>query len=1529
MGALRIEGGRGGYKDYLENGRQSGREFHRNDLDNRMWLHGDLQLFDKTVDAMQNKGEKYLRGVFSFEEDNVSPEKLQETWERIKQFLSAGVSESEMMLYAEVHIPKIKSYRDKNGDIQQRKPHIHFGVVKKNLLSGQTMDPLRMVRMQVPYLDALQEKINAELGFSSPKHKPRPFRDASDIIGRLGGKMFKKVGREFKQEFLTRMIDGKVESWEAFGDMLREYGAVRIRNEGRHTEYYHVKPERDADGTQRNGTNFQDPWFRRDFIELPTEEKIARLKADTTDLQKQYIEERAALATPAVYDKELADWFSRKARELVRINSGNRKIWTTYQHASREEQIAMLDRLDAEFFAEHGEPLSQQDQEHERRNGIDGPRNESGPFFVPTEEPYAGPPGQYSRHRLHTLSERNLAYASGRGSALSVLQGDARRDGQEPAIVRREHSASRERGLADSDLSPEEAAKEAKRLEELRETGEQLIGEPEKAIAEVTKNQSVFSRRDIERFLKDRTVDQLQYDRALAAVLTSPELIGLGGEDPRSGRDSRITGKFLARGAAPYDHQKGGKPSYFVRYQTDDGEIREVWGIRLREAMDRLNPAEGDRIALTRQAKTAVTVHEEVRDDNGKVRIDEKTAYRNTWLAEAAPIEMAGNVFTSRNVWNIEQRLIEATERMALNNLRNLRDETRRQAAKTRAFNPGQATAYESLTSSAQIATVNGAAGTGKSYILTAMREAFEAEGYTLHGAILQGKTADDLQRDSGIKSRTIHSMLSALRKGQLTFGPKDVIVVDEAGMVGSRQMEELFSFVEKAGARIRLVGDAKQLHAVEFGNAFENVTARVKPAALTEIMRQKDGGAWMCQASEKLAVHNIAAAVEDYSQHGMVHQHKTHDAAKQALVDAWNADRLTSPDKSQIVLTGTNRERSEMNAIMRTKMQESGDLGAETAIKTESGSIKIAEGERIIFLKNEYQELDVRNGSMGTVEKIDGQNLSVRLQDGRLVTVNPERYGYIDYGYALTVHKSQGMTVHRAYSLASPGMRAENAYVAWTRHKEQLGVYFSEDKFKSLDVLKKRLSTPEKKEFSAAYELIDRAETRAALMRMCGLDEYGNIVRPVDPVVQPSDGIGSALRDVLQRDTIEQANTLPSWTQISKTLEADRLLSHLASTHGLVRSKYEIVKSNDGRDLIVAGSKRYSVNDFLTQEMGFAFKDEAAPILLATYADQMADRQHELKEAPQRQLWSSFEAYRAGEWGERCAALQELQKDSERERFREVADQYREERSNLGSLLRERKYGEYRAMLSIAQTGRVLDEQRLRVTIDAERRELDEKIHAPVGVQFRNWLIEQAEHGNERAIVELRRQAPREYDRAIHSFAPAQTMDYEAQSAPVVGGIEHRVDGDGSVIYTRDGRDVLHDKQATVAVLQHDDRASIETALRLAYQRFGPRLNVNGDASFREQVAQVVADRQLNVTFTDETLNAMVTQLKTAAPAAPEFSLAGLSSEMPEAIKTTLREQTQHAHEAAEQANRARADEELRRKNDHTRNDDNDFEMQ
>ena len=180
-----------------------------------------------------------------------------------------------------------------------------------------------------------------------------------------------------------------------------------------------------------------------------------------------------------------------------------------------------------------------------------------------------------------------------------------------------------------------------------------------------------------------------------------------------------------------------------------------------------------------------------------------------------------------------------------------------------------QRAAYQHVTSGSDLALVVGYAGTGKSAMLGVTRAAWEAEGYTVRGAALSGIAAEGLEGGSGIASRTLAGLEFAWKDGRDQLTSRDVLVVDEAGLVGSRQMARVLSAAEAAGAKVVLVGDAEQLQAIEAGAAFRALAERHGAAEISEVRRQRTE--WQRSATRELATARTEGALDRYEAAGMV----------------------------------------------------------------------------------------------------------------------------------------------------------------------------------------------------------------------------------------------------------------------------------------------------------------------------------------------------------------------------------------------------------------------------------------------------------------------------------------------------------------------------------------------------------------------------------------------------------------------------------------------------------------------------------
>lgn len=432
--------------------------------------------------------------------------------------------------------------------------------------------------------------------------------------------------------------------------------------------------------------------------------------------------------------------------------------------------------------------------------------------------------------------------------------------------------------------------------------------------------------------------------------------------------------------------------------------------------------------------------------------------------------------FTSREMIETEQRLQRAAEAMAEHERERV-SEADRKGALARAEANGlvltgqQRAALEHVTDGRDLGLVVGYAGTGKSAMLGAAREAWESAGLNVRGAALSGIAAESLENGSGIASRTIASMEHGWSQGCDLLGPRDVLVIDEAGMVGTRQMERVMSHAADAGAKVVLVGDPQQLQAIEAGAVFRAIHERHGGVEITEVRRQHEG--WQQDATRHLATGRTGEAIAAYADRDMVHAADTREAARGDLVDRWDRERRAAPDASRIILTHTNAEVRELNDAARDAMRASGDLGENIAIKVERGDRMFASGDRIMFLRNE-RSLEVKNGTLGTIERVSERGMAVRTDEGRSVAFDMKDYRDLDHGYAATIHKAQGMTVDRTHVLATPGMDRHGAYVALSRHRDGMALHYGRDDFKDQSRLVRTLSRDRPKDMSSDYARTD-----------------------------------------------------------------------------------------------------------------------------------------------------------------------------------------------------------------------------------------------------------------------------------------------------------------------------------------------------------------------------------------------------------------------------------------------------------------------
>lgn len=467
----------------------------------------------------------------------------------------------------------------------------------------------------------------------------------------------------------------------------------------------------------------------------------------------------------------------------------------------------------------------------------------------------------------------------------------------------------------------------------------------------------------------------------------------------------------------------------------------------------------------------AMFVH---RHSDGKDQFDRAmSAVKNAPDIVALGQDGHGNErFTSKEMIAVEERLQRSASLLSKRehhrvDARSL--ERALAAAETRGFilSGEQRAAFDHVTSPKDLSIVLGYAGTGKSAMLGAARGAWESAGFYVGGLALSGVAAENLENGSAIPSRTIASLEHGWGRGRERLTPRDILVIDEAGMVGSRQMERVLSHAQEAGAKVVLVGDPEQLQAIEAGAAFRSIAESQGSVEITQIRRQRED--WQREATRHLATERTGEALRAYDDHGALHAAETREAARAALIKEWERAHGAYPDQSQIILTHTNDEVRLLNEGTRSTLRDAGALCADIAITVERGDRSFASGDRLMFLKND-RGLGVKNGSLGTIEQVSRKAMTVKLDDGRNVAFDLKDYAHLDHGYAATIHKAQGMTVDRTHVLATPGLDRHSAYVALSRHRDAVQLHYGKDDFADRQKLARTLSRERVKDMASDY---------------------------------------------------------------------------------------------------------------------------------------------------------------------------------------------------------------------------------------------------------------------------------------------------------------------------------------------------------------------------------------------------------------------------------------------------------------------------
>ncbi|MBL8812272.1 MAG: relaxase domain-containing protein [Planctomycetaceae bacterium] len=444
--------------------------------------------------------------------------------------------------------------------------------------------------------------------------------------------------------------------------------------------------------------------------------------------------------------------------------------------------------------------------------------------------------------------------------------------------------------------------------------------------------------------------------------------------------------------------------------------------------------------------------------------------------------------FTTRDMWTLEQQFLKSTEVLRS---RPGAQVSKRNVEQTLSRNPQlddeQRSAVRTLlTQDSAIRVLTGVAGSGKSTTIGAVRDGFEQQGFRVFGGALSGIAKEELVAKTGIKARTVASYLYHLDRStgqkvwdrlshdvrQLTraaFGlstsryqkvgldAKSVLILDEAGMLGTRSLQRILLLAEKAGATVILTGDTRQLQPIEAGGPLRRLVSELSTAHLSVNRRQQDPKDQ--EAVQQLRDGKVEEAIRNYAERGRIKLSSDRHGAILDLVRTWEQQGGYRTPSKHAILTQTRAEAATVNRECQTvRLQKS--LIPPVLRLTHEG-VSYYRGDRVLFHRAARGH-GIENGHKGTVLSVNPvlRTLKVRLDRpvqgdssrsarDAIVTVSVKEFrnSGISLGYAFTTHKGQGTTVEHAYVLAG-GFQTdrEMLYVQATRARWSTHFFLSRD---------------------------------------------------------------------------------------------------------------------------------------------------------------------------------------------------------------------------------------------------------------------------------------------------------------------------------------------------------------------------------------------------------------------------------------------------------------------------------------------------
>lgn len=422
--------------------------------------------------------------------------------------------------------------------------------------------------------------------------------------------------------------------------------------------------------------------------------------------------------------------------------------------------------------------------------------------------------------------------------------------------------------------------------------------------------------------------------------------------------------------------------------------------------------------------------------------------------------------YSTVSMQSVEQRLSEMAEKLANDGKHSINPaHVEKAIADQPMLSAEQTDVVRHALSLGSIKVVECSAGSGKSTSALAIANAFKVAGYTIRGLAFSWSAANVIGRDAQIDSRVASGLNNVVQKEKIQLTKDDVLMIDEVGLLGSRESEILLSFAEKYGCKVILLGEEKQLSPLSAGPALSIIMEKTGVASIETIRRQRTP--LQRQMVSAFRVGETDVALQKLESENGLHFHGTKKSTLNAMVQDWADYTHHNPGKSTLLLAVKNVDVRQINSQVRKVLRKRGDItGPDVTLYTPApnASIKAAKfavGEHVIFKKNDIKDFDVKNNEKARITDImasvnGGYDIKLKHEDGRDIELNTLKYVDKETGgvslahaHAVTQWSAQGSTVDKSFVLAV-GMDRRYAYVGMSRHRDSANLYVDESELKS-----------------------------------------------------------------------------------------------------------------------------------------------------------------------------------------------------------------------------------------------------------------------------------------------------------------------------------------------------------------------------------------------------------------------------------------------------------------------------------------------